>query len=387
MWMALVPNIEETLEDCATKCLVELVSHSLVVVCKESTILRRKVKTCRLHSSLWHFSKMEVRKNKFFSVLSSRALWSWRRCVDTLEDECAITARSLLSVGPYHRHPVPLGFGLRFLRVLKALSIRLYEFPTEVLELVQLRYLALAYNGDLPGSVSRLFNLQFFIIHHHLTIISNPCQSYVPLEIWDMQELKHLQIMGSELQETSCGAFLENLRTLLDVSVASCTIGVLHKISNLEKLGIQIELVPDDDDGKPFQCLNQISSLNKLKSFKCTVLNHELMPEPGFAAPLPMFPSSLVKLHLSGLCYPWEYMDTVGLLPKLHVLKLKCYAFRGPKWEVDDFKFQRLRSLVIEDTDLVEWKVGSGCFSRLRHISIKHCYNLEEFQWDYDYYL
>ncbi|XP_047978718.1 putative late blight resistance protein homolog R1A-10 [Salvia hispanica] len=407
MWMAegfLVPNIEETLEDCATKCLVELVSHSLVVVCEESTILRRKVKTCRLHSSLWHFSKMEVRKNKFFSVLNSRAyglgegfeggrrfsihnnvLLGIKDVCDTLEDECAITARSLLCVGPYHCYPVPLGFGLRFLRVLKALSIRLYEFPTEVLELVQLRYLALTYNGDLPGSVSKLFNLQFLIIHRHLSIISNPSQSYVPLEIWDMQELKHLQIMGSDLQETSSGAFLENLRTLLDVSVASCTIGVLQKISNLEKLGIQIELVPDDD-GEPFQCLNQISCLDKLKSLKCIVLNPELMPEPGFAAPVSMFPSSLVKLHLSGLCYPWEYINTVGLLPKLHVLKLKCYAFRGPKWEVDDFKFQRLRSLVIEDTDLVEWKVGSGCFSRLRHISIKHCYNLEEFHWDYDYY-
>ncbi|XP_057808870.1 putative late blight resistance protein homolog R1A-10 [Salvia miltiorrhiza] len=410
MWIAegfLVPKSGEILEDCGTKCLVELVSNSLVVVCDKSTILRRKMKTCRLHSSLWHFSKMELLKNKFFAVLNSRAngleeclrgqrrlsiknnvLLGIKDVCDTIEDECAFTARSLLCLGPYHQYPVPLGFSLKFLKVLRALSIRLYEFPIEVLELLQLRYLALTYNGNLPGSVSKLFNLQFLIIHRHLSFKSHPSQSYVPVEIWDMKELKHLQIMGSDLPESTSGAFLENLRTLLGVSIDSCTEGVLEKISNLEKLGIQIELLPDDDN-EPFGCLNHVSRLDKLESLKCIVVNPELLPEPEIVAPpapVSMFPSSLLKLHLSGLCYPWEYMDIIGLLPKLEVLKLQCYAFRGPRWEVDDFKFPRLRFLVMEDSDLVEWKVGSGCFSRLRHLSIKHCYNLEEFRWDFDYY-
>lgn len=115
-------------------------------------------------------------------------------------------------------------------------------------------------------------------------------------------------------------------------------------------------------------------------------MNPELMmPEVVARAPLSMFPSSLVKLHLSGLCYPWEYMDVIGSLPDLQVLKLQGYAFQGPKWEVEQFKFRRLRFLVIDDADLVEWNVQSGSFSRLRHLRIKHCYNLEEFHWDFTY--
>ncbi|KAH6761492.1 hypothetical protein C2S52_018925 [Perilla frutescens var. hirtella] len=406
MWIAegfLVLDREETLEKRGTKCLVELVSNSLVVVCKTSTILSRKIKTCRLHSSLWHLSRMEVRKNKFFHILNSLAncfeeglkgqrklcihnniLLGRKDVCDTIEDDCAFTARSLLCLGPYHQYPVPLCFGLRFLRVLRALSIRLYEFPVEVVELVQLRYLALTCNGNLPISVSKLFNLQFLIIRRHLSIKSSPL--YVPLEIWDMRELKHLQIMGSDLPESNSDAFLENLETLLDVSVDSCTNGVLQKISNLKKLGIQIELVPDDDN-EPYRCLNHISCLHQLESLKCILVNPELIPEVvSPPSPLSMFPSTLLKLHLSGLCYPWEYMGIIGSLPNLQVLKLQCYAFRGPKWEVKDFNFRSLRYLVISDADLVEWKVESGSFSRLRHLSIAHCYNLEEFHWDYDYY-
>ncbi|KAH6806748.1 hypothetical protein C2S51_031579 [Perilla frutescens var. frutescens] len=406
MWIAegfLVLDREETLEKRGTKCLVELVSNSLVVVCKTSTILSRKIKTCRLHSSLWHLSRMEVRKNKFFHILNSLAncfeeglkgqrklcihnniLLGRKDVCDTIEDDCAFTARSLLCLGPYHQYPVPLSFGLRFLRVLRALSIRLYEFPVEVVELVQLRYLALTCNGNLPISVSKLFNLQFLIIRRHLSIKSSPL--YVPLEIWDMRELKHIQIMGSDLPESNSDAFLENLETLLDVNVDSCTNGVLQKISNLKKLGIQIELVPDDDN-EPYRCLNHISGLHQLESLKCILVNPELIPEVvSPPAPLSMFPSTLLKLHLSGLCYPWEYMGIIGSLPNLQVLKLQCYAFRGPKWEVKDFNFRSLRYLVISDADLVEWKVESGSFSRLRHLSIAHCYNLEEFHWDYDYY-
>lgn len=168
------------------------------------------------------------------------------------------------------------------------------------------------------------------------------------------------------------------------MTIASCTKGVLQKISNLKKLGIRIELMPDDTSELPFRCLHHISCLDKLESLKCVVVNPELMmPEAGApTAALSIFPSSLVKLHLSGLCYPWEYMDIICSLPDLQVLKLQCYAFQGPKWEVEQFKFRRLRYLLIDDADLVEWNVQSGSFSRLRHLRIQHCYNLEEFNWD-----
>ncbi|KAL8530013.1 hypothetical protein ACS0TY_007185 [Phlomoides rotata] len=358
-WVAegfLKPNATQTLEQCANKYLKELDFNSLVVIHrKSSTSKSRDIKTCSLHSSLWHLCNREAGKNKFSHVFK---YWAdgfeegvkrqCRLCFHNnillgVEDvyssviyDCALTARSLLCFGSYHKYPVPICSELKLLRVLDALKIRLYEFPIQVLELLQLRYLALTCDETLPTSISKLWNLQFLIIHRHLSITSCDDPMYVPIKIWDMQELKHIQIVGSNLPISNGGASLKNLSTLLGVSAHSCSKGVLKRISNLKKLGIHIELVPDDDS-MPFRCLNRIHRLHKLESLKCVLVNPELRSEVvALPAPRSVFPSSLQKLHLSGMGYPWEYMNIIGSLPNLHALKLRHYAFRGPAWEVVD---------------------------------------------------
>lgn len=70
------------------------------------------------------------------------------------------------------------------------------------------------------------------------------------------------------------------------------------------------------------------------------------------------------------------------LLLSLKVLKLRNYAFQGVKWEVKEM-FRFLHSLVIEDTDLVEWKIGSESLTSLKSLSLKHCYSLEKIKWEY----
>lgn len=408
MWVVegfLKPTAYQTLEECANKYLQELVFNSLVIVHGTSTTNRSHgIKTCNLHSSLWHLCNREAGKNKFSHIFKywddgfeegakrqrrlcfhNNILLGIEDVYDSVVNDCASTARSLLCFGSYHKYPVPIFSELRLLRVLDAISIRFYEFPVEVLKLVQLRYLALTYDEKLPTCISKLWNLQFLIVHRHLRITSGDDPSYVPIEIWDMQELKHIQIVGSNLPNSS-GASLKNLSTLLGVSAHSCGKGVLKRIPNLRKLGIQIELVPDDDS-MPFGWLNRISRLRKLESFKCVLVNPELRSEVvALPAPRSMFPSSLQKLHLSGLGYPWEYMNIIGALPHLKVLKLRHYAFCGSTWEINDFKFPMLRFLVIEDSELVQWKVEFGCFPRLRNLIIKHCYELEKFQWEFDYF-
>ncbi|KAK6140889.1 hypothetical protein DH2020_025351 [Rehmannia glutinosa] len=303
----------------------ELIGKSLVLVRQRS--YNHKPKTYGLHSALWHSCMREAERNKFFHVLNNYAdslitesIRNQRRlCIHNnilfgLKDvhksmESISTVRSLLCTGPHHQYPVPVCFGLRLLRVIHALTIRFYEFPVvELMKLVLLRYLALTYDGKLPPSISKLWNLQFFIVRRHLSIVNlYEDELYLPMEIWDMKELKHLQIMGSDLPSSCDGALLPNLLTLADVSARSCT-----------------------------------------------------------------------KLSLSGLGYQWEDMKVIASLPNLRVLKLRCYAFQGPKWDTHEMGFPLLEFLLIEDTDLVNWTVERGSFSKLQCLNLKHCYKLQE---------
>lgn len=396
LWTAegfLEPGLSQRDEDFAVQCLLELVNRSLVMVCHKGTS-SYGVQTCRLNSVLWHLSNDEATKNQFFHAyddsvqgMKNQRRFSIRNCIllrikgihDSMMDSVA-TARSLVCTGPYHQYQLPVCFELRLLRVLDILVIRFYKFPIEVVKLIHLRHLAITCDENLPTSISKLWNLQFLIVSRHLRIKSfGDSSSYLPMEIWDMKELRHLQVTGSSLPTPNCGTMLPNLVTLLDMSPNGCTEEVLKAIPNLKKLGLRVELAPGD--AMPYHYLDHISnSLSQLESIKCNVVN----PEVGFeVVALPphlwMFSSNLVKLSLSGLGYPWIYMRKFCCwLGNLEVLKLKCYAFQGEKWKLCDDGFRKLKHLIIEDTDLVWWKTTTFSLGELRHLSIKHCYNLEE---------
>ncbi|KAK6153263.1 hypothetical protein DH2020_012902 [Rehmannia glutinosa] len=404
LWCAegfLEPDPDKDVKDSGESLLKELVSRSLVVVRKHKS--KDKIKTCRLHSSFWHLCKREAGKNKFFHVLNTRADGSakeiknqQRLCIhknilfgieDVYKSMASIsTTRSLLCTGPHHQYPVPICPDLRLLRVIDALTIPFYEFPEEVLKLVQLRYLALICNRKLPDSISKLVQLrylQFLIIRRYLSIKSSGADElHLPIEIWDMKELKHLQIMGSDLPDPR-SAFLPNLLTLLDVSPHSCTQNIFEGLPNLKKLGIRIELAPDVVE--PLSCFDHVSHLHNLESLKCVVVNPIFKCAPPTSTIF--FPESLKKLSLSGLGYPWKYMRVIASLPNLEVLKLRCYAFRGPKWETDDEGFWALKFLLIEDTDLVQWTTGCGSFHYLKHITLRNCYKLEELPREFGSYI
>ncbi|KAL0385163.1 UNVERIFIED_CONTAM: hypothetical protein Sradi_2910600 [Sesamum radiatum] len=271
--------------------------------------------------------------------------------------------RSLLCTGPHHQYPVPIYLDFSLLRVLDALTIRFYGFPSEVVKLVQLRYLAITYNGMLPDSISKLRYLQYLIVHHYLSIINyGNSRPYLPMEVWTMQELRHLEVMGSNMPDPSSeDVLLPNLLTLSGISTCSCTKEVLERIPNLKRLGIRTE-VPLDT-AEPFLCFNDLVYLNQLKLLKCSIVNLNLKLQVlGPKPPVPFFAVSLRKLTLSGLGFPWEHMSIVACLPNLEVLKLRCYAFRGPEWETSEGGFLQRRFLLIEDTDLEYWRADSGHF-------------------------
>ncbi|EYU43578.1 hypothetical protein MIMGU_mgv1a025232mg [Erythranthe guttata] len=354
-----------------------------------------------LHSSFWYLCNKEASKNKLFYALTcladalpeegikyQRRLSIRNSILLAIEDAhnsmaSASTVRSILCTGYYHQYPVPLCLEhLWLLRVLEA-RIRFYEFPMEVLKLVQLRYLSLAYDGNLPTSISKLWNLQHLIVEQHLRIVKfGGNLSYLPIEIWNMKELKSLHTGRRDLPHPCEGSVgLPNLLTLLGVSPQSCTKVVLEKIPNLKRLSIIIELAYDATES--LNCFDHISHLHELEELVCKIENHVLKTDVVIAplAPLSDFPSSLTTLTLKGsFGYPWEEMRKISSLPNLNSLTLQCYAFRGPKWEVRDDEFQSLVFLEIEDTDLVQWKfvTTNPCLPVVSFLQIKHCYKLKE---------
>ncbi|KAK4489463.1 hypothetical protein RD792_005272 [Penstemon davidsonii] len=333
-----VPHHFKTFEDTVREYLDDLVSRNIVLIRQRSSSGR--VKTLKAHF-FWHLLVREAANKKIFHLINSypsafsedihcqrklcihrNALLGFKRVSESIESVSNV--HSFLCTGPEHQYPVSICSGLTSIKVLDALTIRLYKFPIGILDLVELKYLAFTYDGKLPSSISRLKNLVYLIVHrYHLTII-NSSQSYMPIEIWNMQELRHLQVMGSDLPHPVDGAQLPNLLTLLGVSDRNCTKEVL------------------------------------------------LLPKS-------VFPSSLTKLTLSGCGFAWEDMSLIGrALPNLGVLKLRCYAFQGPEWVVDEMEFPKLEHLLLEDTDLVHWRVAYGCFPQLKRLIIRHCYKLEK---------
>ncbi|KAL8543167.1 hypothetical protein ACS0TY_003898 [Phlomoides rotata] len=362
-----------------------------------------KINTFRLHSVFWHFCVGEARNDKFFHVLKRRAdgltediekqrrlcvqnnvLFAIKDVYDSIASVSA-AARSLLCFGPPHPYQVPLCHEMKLLKVLDALTIRFYEFPLGIFKLILLRYLALTYNTQLPAEISQLWCLEFLIIHRHMSIKFPGDLSFLPKEIWDMSNLKHLEIMGSNLPHppANSDANLEKLATLLDVRAESCTKSILERIPYLEKLGIRIELAPDHASDPSFS-FDHISCLEFIESLKCVIVNPELKSEVVVAPPasLSMLPSTLKELTLSGFGYDWEHIRPIAMLPNLEELELQCYAFRGAVWVMHEGDFKRLRYLLLEDTDLVEWRADEDChLLSLGYLIIRQGFKLKEIPW------
>lgn len=399
-------NEFESFEGLAVECLEKLVSQSLVIVCSRS--IGDGIKSSKLHSAYWHLCVKEAGKNKLFHVLSKLGdgsegnMESHHRlsvqnnilfAIKEVHGSMAATsrARSLLCTGEEHDYEVPLCLNLVLLQVLDALAIRLYEFPTEVLKLLQLRYLSLTYNGKLPPSVSKLRKLERLIIrkHHNIKILRGSKSgdqeqnnikflresTSLPNEIWDLQELRHLRIMGSNLPDPTKGAELRNLLAF-HADAHSCTEKVFRSIPKLKRLGVKIELQPDG--AETLNCFEHIGLLSELESLKCVVVNPrfktQVVAPPHHLANLPQH---LKKLSLNGLAYSWDYMSVIGSLPNLQVLKLQCCAFQGSEWETKAKEFPSLEFLLLEQVDLVHWTTdGDDWLPCLKRLIVRHCYKL-----------
>ncbi|KAK4427055.1 putative disease resistance RPP8-like protein 2 [Sesamum alatum] len=157
----------------AMEYLQELVSANVVKVRQRNS--SGGIKTCNIYPVFWHICMKEAKEHEFFHVIDSnnnQGIESQHRyCIhnnalfgikDVRKSMTSFShVRSILCTGPQHQYPVRISLCFSLLRVLDALTIRFYFFPSEVVKLVQLRYLAFTYNGKLPASISKLWNLQY----------------------------------------------------------------------------------------------------------------------------------------------------------------------------------------------------------------------------------
>ncbi|KAG8378735.1 hypothetical protein BUALT_Bualt07G0016100 [Buddleja alternifolia] len=300
-------------EDCKIS-----VSKIIKLWVAEGFLKQKRTKT------LEEVAEEEARKEKFLHVIDKCGVDGFR------EESCkqgftaGITVSRVRSVSYTGGQPIParLYADFQLLRVLDITQAVLFEFPMEIIELVNLRYLAFPYHGEVPESISKLWNLHTLLFFPLFKTFA-PCPRPLPLSIWSMPRLRHLKFHVWYLSEFPCllpgwktNGFLENLQSLSEINASFCTKDVLQEVPNLKKLGIWMEAW----DFAPFYVSNLVC-LNQLEVLKCSVRSfptHEAFPLPDYGFPLKLaFPIGLKELTLRGCKIPWKDMTMAGSLPNL----------------------------------------------------------------------
>ncbi|KAI5678068.1 hypothetical protein M9H77_09018 [Catharanthus roseus] len=185
-------------------------------------------------------------------------------------------------------------------RILNIESQSFSEFPEEIMDLDDMRYLELSACGNIPGSVSNLCKLETLINNHKSTDAL-----VLPKEIWLLRYLQHFELgtciflAPVTVKGSSCVSTLVDLQMLSSVSLESCSELALSGIPNVKRLkicGIRV--------------FGAVDSRGKLFAME---KNEQTSTNPYMYR----FPQSLKKLTLRGSYLSWEYMDILALLPNL----------------------------------------------------------------------
>lgn len=400
----------KTPEEVAEKYLEDLIKRSLIVPTKRRSDGR--VKTCGLHDLLKDLIIRKAQEVGFLQVIESssnvfREMGSKCR-VSFYSDVFGIVSeerqnystisrkhgkfptRSILCFGRFDvNRPLPEDsvFSFTNFKLLRVLDISFHpfnHFPEEILQLKFVRYLALASFNYIPSSVATLRLLQTLIRYSHEEDL------VLPTSIWHLKQLRHLYFkksshfpvptnlthspkrpqptLSSSMEEYLC---LRNLQTLSNISLTSCTRLVFIGTPNLKKLGVRETKDECKNDEEMLVHLSNIKVLLKLETLKCFFIKPRPLPQYD------SFPPNLKKLTLRGCHQPWKEMTVLAALPNLEVLKLKYYAFEGPEWEMTE-GFCRLKFLMIDGSDLMEWEASSSHFPNLQSLVLRFCNLLRE---------
>ncbi|XP_057772151.1 putative late blight resistance protein homolog R1A-10 [Salvia miltiorrhiza] len=396
MWVAegfLKTNGEKSLEEEAEDYLKSLVERNLLLVRRYKY---GRAKSYNIHDLLRDLCIRKGDDEKFLWVKNApEATFSNLRRVSIHtpygmeDDEYASSemslARSFLHfveldwhISPMDRNLSPFVITSNLLRVLDLLEIYMNVFPREILQLVNLRYLAV-YCYSLPRSgISRLCNLQ--------TLIAMLLNDYdPPHEFWEMSELRHLIVLCAKLgikDDYTKRIVLQKMQTIRCVNLSdlspSAIRGFLESIPNIKSLGI----IYEQEESWLSEVAN-LTHLRKLETFRWW--------SDDAALPAFKFPSTLRKLSLVDCLINPAVLRTLCAAPNLEVLKIRRCTFESKEtneewekaaneeWEIaEGYEFRSLQFLQLKYLELVRWRADETNFPQLRHLFIRRCYDLEE---------
>nr|GMD42647.1 putative late blight resistance protein homolog R1B-17 [Ipomoea batatas] len=378
LWVAegfLMPHKNMSLEEVAESYLDDLINRSLVQINELS--INGKVKSCKVHDRVHEVCVREAIKGNALCIINDNhapKASRWLSCqtshwpiTQTGYGNCTLdNIHSVLCFGKdvYHSKCRLVYPCLKFLRVLDLSLVKCSQgMPSEITDLLHLRYLALS-------TIGSLYKLQFFKLKNLLTLIVTSWMEKCPLQlqcnILDLPQLRHVHVDKRCSQYLPC-LVKKNLQTLYWLKVASSDRKPnFRMVPNLKELGIYIEgqLAPS--------YLGSLVHLHLLEKLKFEVGRVE-----RFCLPTG-FPPNLKKLTLSYTYLPWKEMDTIGELPHLEVLKLKDFAFCGSKWGPSKQGFRELKALLISRSNLKHWDASSNHFPVLERLVLRYCWELKQ---------
>ncbi|MCD7468346.1 hypothetical protein HAX54_006423 [Datura stramonium] len=435
-------KVEEmkSIEEVAEKCLKELMHRSLISI--QHLRFDGKIESCRMHDVIRELCLREARNMNFVDILRQNS--DQHPCVQFMQ--CFSKSRGRISINNEEQlarcrnseaHSIIL-FGrfkcsvpclpFKLVRVLDLSLISCATFPSEILSLIHLRYLALSlyphlqqYLGseeevtssiiDIPPWISNLCYLQTFILYSPYSVRNRKYPFILPSEILTMPQLRHLHLDWNYLryyEATDNSLVLKNLQCLSGWNPHYCTGSAYRLFPNLKKL--QICGVSEDfyshEDLYNFRYLDQLEELEfyLIDTFPaCLLVNitpsgstlrfQKKMrgPRPPAVAVPPLllpppdaFPQNLMNLSFRGtFLFTWKDLNIVGKLAKLESLKLSYLAFTDEEWEAAEEGFPHLKFLQLKHSDIRYWRASCDHFPRLERLFLDSCWYLDSIPQDF----
>ncbi|KAH0645884.1 hypothetical protein KY284_033768 [Solanum tuberosum] len=389
----------EGLEKVAANLLHDLIDKNLLVVSRRS--LAGSIKACRIHDLLHDLCLREAE--------GERLLYSYVMYRESFGPEFPPEGCRWMSVcsnGTYHhihfddvthKKTRSLHFSadelwpdfllnlghFKLVRVLDLEAVEFSDFPSEILHLVGLRYLALTackVPEDLP--LAEFWNLETLIVSQSHPTLGRSVS--LPIGIWQVYQLRYLRCTSMFLYPprniSAKHSILENLLNVSGLNPSCCTREIFERIRNVKKLGV---LGGSDEFFDEPEWLDNLKYLHELEALKIAAGGYVLKCS-GFRLPCAdSFPQNLKMLTLRHTFLPWEDMTIISKLPKLEVLQLKSSAFYAEvgseeMWEVTEMGYLELKFLLLDNLDIMYWRAADDYFPCLERVIIRYCRHLEE---------